>query len=122
MKKLNKKFIVTTLGLLLILMGCDTTSLHKMNINPQAVNQIDMNYLFSMELLGISNSGSAGDNRYLEWRTDVLWCSGVIQQLAFSTTGQYAAGDKYFDNQEVYHAPWRFWYTDVLKNAHEVIS
>jgi hypothetical protein len=108
--------------MMLIVMGCDTDTLHKMNVDPQAVNEIDMNYLFSEELLGISNSGSAGDNRYLEWRTDVLFCAPAIQQLAVSGGGQYAAGDKYFDNQEVYHAPWRFWYTDVLKNATEVIK
>lgn len=121
MKRLNK-IIISSLGFLVIMMGCDTKALHDLNINPQAVNEIDMNYLFTEVELGIAAGGSAGDNRYLDWRTNILWCSTIIQQLATTTSGQYGAGDKYFDNQEVYHAPWRFWYTDVLKNAHEVIK
>jgi hypothetical protein len=121
MKKINK-VILGALGLLLITMGCDTESLHKLNIDPQAVNEIDMNYLFTECELGIASAGSSGDNRYIDWRTNVLWCSGVIQQLATTTGGQYGCGDKYFDNQEVYHAPWRFWYSDVLKNATDILK
>lgn len=121
MKKLNK-VILSTLVMLMIISGCDTDSLHKMNIDPQAVNQIDMNYLFSETLLGIASGGSYGDNRYIDWRTNILFCAPAIQQLAVSGGGQYAAGDKYLDNQEVYHAPWRWWYTDVEKNCAEVIK
>ena len=121
MKRLNNVFLCT-LGLVMFILGCDTDALHKMNINPQAVNQIDMNYLFSMQELGIASGGSYGDNRYIDWRTNILFCAPAVQQLAVSGGGQYAAGDKYLDNQEVYHAPWRWWYSDVLKNAHEVIK
>jgi hypothetical protein len=121
MKKINK-VILSTLALFMIISGCDTDSLHKMNIDPQAVNQIDMNYLFSETLLGIASGGSYGDNRYIDWRTNILFCAPAIQQLAVSGGGQYAAGDKYLDNQEVYHAPWRWWYSDVEKNCAEVIK
>jgi hypothetical protein len=117
-----KKVILSTLGLLLIAMGCDTDSLHKLNVDPQAVNEINMNFLFTETELSIASAGAGGDNRFIDWRTGILWCSGVIQQLATTTGGQYGCGDKYFDNQEVYYAPWRFWYSDVLKNATEVLK
>jgi Starch-binding associating with outer membrane len=104
------------------MVGCDTTELHDLNINPQAVNQIDVNFMFSAAQLGsAAGGGTSGDNRYTDWRTNIGLCGYAIQQLA-TVSGGISPGDKYTDNQESYQAPWDFFYGDVLKNLAEVIK
>ena len=75
--------------------GCDTDELHEMNINPNAVNQIDMNYFFTAAELGMASNGSSGDNRYTDWRTNMNFASFAIQHFASDWSYQ---GEKYFDN------------------------
>jgi hypothetical protein len=102
--------------------GCDTEELHDLNINPQAVVEIDVNFLLSAAQLGsASGGGTSGDNRYIDWRTNIGFAAYAIQQLA-NISGGIAPGDKYTDNQESYQAPWDFFYGDVLKNLNEVIK
>ncbi len=78
--------------------GCDTTALHDLNINPNAVNTIDMNYFFTAAELGIRSGGASGDNRYIDWRTNIGMCAHAIQQFATAATGLLVTGDKYIDN------------------------
>ena len=80
------KLIQSTLLIAIIAAGCDTDELHEMNIDPNAVNQIDMNYFFTAAELGMASNGSSGDNRYTDWRTNINFASFAIQH--FATTGQ----------------------------------
>ncbi len=116
-----KKLIIGVFSALLLTTGgCDTDALHNLNINPQAPNTIDMNFLMTSAQLGTASGGSRGDNRFIDWRTNMGVCAHAIQQLA-NTGGGIASGDKYIDNFEANAAPWDFLYNDVLQNLAEII-
>lgn len=119
MKKF-KKYIKLGLAAILI-SGCDTDQLHDLNANPQALAQIDLNFLFTAAELGIASNGSTGDNRYIDWRTNIGMCSYAIQQLA-NAGGGIAPGDKYTSNGETNAAPFEFTYNDQLKNIAEILK
>jgi hypothetical protein len=106
------------------LAGCDTDELHDLNTNPQAVVKIDMNFLLTAAQLGsAAGGGTSGDNRYIDWRTNIGLAAYAIQQLAhLEGSDGIAPGDKYTHNQESYQAPWDFFYGDVLKNLAEIIK
>jgi hypothetical protein len=116
------KFIPGGLLAIILATGCDTNALHDLNINPNAVNQMDMNYFLTAAELGIASGGSRGDNRYIDWRTNIGMCAHATQQLATATTGLLATGDKYIDNDpEVNNAPFQFWLQDVGRTTAEII-
>ena len=77
-----KKIILSTVIAVVIAAGCDTTELQDFSINPQAVNQINLNFFFTPAQLGAASGGSTGDNRYIDWRTNIGMCSYAIQHLA----------------------------------------
>src|SRR6187402_1892822 len=104
MKILNK-IILCALAIVSPLAGCDTEELHDLNINPQAQLEVNMNYLFSSAQLGAASGGSGGDNRYIDWRTNIGYCSYWMQHLANSRAGGLGAGDKYLENVESDNAP-----------------
>lgn len=120
MKHINK-IILFSLVLLMPIAGCDTDDLHDLNINPQALNTVPLQYLFTAAQLGSAAGGSAGDNRYIDWRTNIGFAGYAIQQLS-TATGGISPGDKYTENAESYAAPWEFIYGDQLKNLAEVIK
>jgi hypothetical protein len=101
--------------------GCDTDELHEMNVNPQALITVPLQYLFTAAELGSASGGSAGDNRYIDWRTNIGFAGYAIQQLS-TAGGGISPGDKYFENAESYAAPWEFIYGDQLKNLAEIIK
>ena len=118
MKYINK-LVLCALVTVFLATGCNTEELQELNINPQAVNEIDLNYLFSSAELGIADGGTAS-NRYLNWRTNIGLASTAIQQLA--TPGSIsAAGNFYRHNEETASAPFEYTYGDQLKNIAEVI-
>lgn len=119
MKFINK-IILSVLALGIPMAACDTDELHNRNINPQALRTVPMEYLFTAAQLGSAAGGSAGDNRYIDWRTNIGLCAYAIQQLS-TATGGISPGDKYFDNVESYNAPWEFIYGDQLKNLAEIL-
>lgn len=102
--------------------GCDTTELHDMNLNPNAVNQIDVNYFFTAAELG-SACGGLRDNRYTDWRTNIGMCGHAIQQLASTSTGTISVGDKYLDNDvEPSNAPWDIMLANEGRTTAEIIK
>ncbi len=101
--------------------ACDTEDLHDLNINPQAVNEIDLNFIFTAGQIGTASGGSAGDNRFIDWRTNIGMAAYLIQQLG-NAGGGIAPGDKYTENFESNNAPFEFFYGDALKNLAEVIK
>lgn len=120
MKYLNK-LILFAAGLMLITVGCNTDALQDLNINPQSVATIDVNYMFSGAELSIASNGFSGDNRYTDWRTNIGLCGGYIQQL--TTFGSISAtGNFYRHNEEAVQCIFEFSYNDQLKNLAEVLK
>lgn len=121
MKHINKIFLIA-LATMVPMAACDTDELHERNINPQALTTVSMEFLFTGAQLGSASGGSAGDNRYIDWRTNIGFCGYAIQQLATAgTQGGIYPGERYTDNVESYNAPWEFIYGDQLKNLAEVL-
>jgi len=120
MNKISKKILAVLITAVMVA-GCNTQELQDLNINPQAVTKIDLNFMFSAAQLGAASGGSAGDNRYIDWRTNIGMCSMAIQQLA-NAGGGIAPGDKYTENFETSNAPFEFIYGDQLKNLAEVLK
>lgn len=109
--KYLKKFIYCAL-LAVVVSGCNKDSLKNLNVNPQAASEIDVNFLFTSAQLGAASGGSRGDNRYIDWRTNIGIASTTIQQLA--AIGDISnTGDKYLENVESNNAPFEFIYTDL---------
>lgn len=102
------------------LAGCNNDDLTDLNINPNAVQEINANFLFTAAELATACNGSAGDNWYTNWRTNVGTAAYAIQQLA-TATGGISQGDKYFENQEASQGVWDYFYNDQLKNIAEVL-
>jgi hypothetical protein len=116
------KFIPIALLAVLLISSCDTDKLHEMNINPNALNQMDVKFFFTRAELGLTSGGDRGDNRYLDWRTNIGMCAHCIQQLSTVSTGLLSSGDKYIDNDpEVDAAPFEFWIPGCGKWCAEVL-
>jgi hypothetical protein len=114
MKYINKLFL-SVLALFAPLAACDTDELQDMNINPQALNEVNMNFFFTAAELSSASGGFSGDNRYIDWRTNIGYTAYFMQHLSTTGLGLNQAGDKYFDNDEAWNAPWEFWYGNVGK-------
>ncbi len=114
MKYINK-IILSILALVAPLAACDTEELHDMNVNPQALNEVNLNFVFSAVELSSATNGFSGDNWYLNGRTNLGYTSYFIQQMSTTGLNLNTAGDKYFDNDEAWNAPWEFWYGDMVK-------
>src|SRR5210317_936911 len=101
------KYFLGTLFIFFIFSGCDTDELQELNINPQAVNEIDLNFMFSAAELSMGSGGFSGDNRFIDWRTNLGLCGGAIQQL--TTNGSISNNGNYYrHNFETAYAPWSF--------------
>ena len=118
--KYLKKIIYCTAFASIAISGCNKDSLKNLNINPQAANTIDVNFLFTSAQLGAASGGSRGDNRYIDWRTNIGIASTAIQHLA-AITDISNTGDKYFENMESNSAPFEFIYTDI-RSLNEIIK
>lgn len=121
MKKTYNSLITICLTILLVT-GCDTDALHELNINPQALNKIDMNFLFTRAQLGAASGGDVGDNRFIDWRTNIGFAGHAIQQLATTGTSLIGCGDKYCDYFEQNDAPFDFIYGGQLKNISDILK
>ena len=117
------KLVLSLILAISLVDGCDTDALHELNVNPNSVPEIDMNYFFTALALGITSGGSRGDNRYIDWRTNMGMCGHAIQQLATYQSGLLVTGDKYIDGDpEVNNAPYEFWLPDVGKKTKEILK
>src|SRR3990170_3315983 len=117
------KIILSTLLLAMGIVGCDTEELHDLNINPQTVDEINVNFLFTSAELGAASAGSSQDNRYIDWRTNIGLAAYAIQHLACGDCpGGISPGDKYSHNAESSSAPFERIYADQLKNIAEILK
>ena len=115
------KMAIGLIALLHPLAGCDTEELHDLNVNPNALTEVNVNFLFTAAELSTACNGAGGDNWYTNWRTNVGTCAYAVQQLA-AVTGGISQGDKYSENQEASQGVWDWYYGDQLKNLVEVIK
>lgn len=115
-----QKFIYSIAFTAVFLIGCNKPALKELNIDPQSRNTVDVNFLFTSAQLGAASGGSRGDNRYIDWRTNIGMASTAIQQLA-AIADISNTGDKYFDNAETASAPFEFIYSD-LRSLADVIK
>jgi len=115
------KLIPFLFGLMLMSLGCDTENLHERNVDPQSVSEMDLNYMFSAAELSIACNGGAGNNRYVNWRSNIGMCAGAIQQI--TTFGSISENGNYYRHQEDVAASFFVYsYNDQLKNLSEVIK
>jgi hypothetical protein len=119
--KYLKKVIFCTVVSASLVTGCNTDELKNLNVDPQALSEINLNFMFTSAQLGAASAGSGGDNRFIDWRTNIGFCAHVIQQLA-NAGGGIAAGDKYFDDFEETSAPFDYIYYDQLKNIGQILQ
>lgn len=116
------RLIQSALLIFIFVAGCDTEKLHDMNINPNAVNQIDVNYFLTAAELSASNNGLR-DDRYTDWRTNIGMCAHAIQHLASTSTGTISVGDKYLENDvEPSNAPWDHFFAGDGRVTAEIIK
>jgi hypothetical protein len=113
--------------LILLSVGCDTQKLHDLNVNPNAVNTIDLNYFFTAVELGSASSGSSfplAGNRSTDWGTNIGICAHAIQQLAYAGPSGtlFAPGDKYLEDQQLSNMLFQIFYGDVAQNCAEILS
>ncbi|MCC6286996.1 MAG: SusD/RagB family nutrient-binding outer membrane lipoprotein [Chitinophagaceae bacterium] len=114
-----KLILITAVGISM-LTACNKKSFQDLNINTQAQSTIDLNFLFTSAQLGAASGGSGGDNRYIDWRTNLGMASTTIQQMG-SIGGIPNNGDKYLDDAEMSSAPFQIIYSDQLKNLGEIL-
>ena len=120
--KYISKLIICTAVLSIFVIGCNTKELQDLNLNPQAINQVNLNFMFSPVQLASAAGGGSGDNRYTDWRTNIGMCAYAIQQLANGGQGGIAPGDTYTDNFETAEALFQFIYGDELPKLYEIIK
>ena len=110
-----KSIHITTLVTALFIGGCNDESFQELDLNPQAVNQIDLNFMFTPVLLQLS---TGSNNRAFHWNANHLFCSMVIQQIA--STGNDAQGDKYLHNTRTTNEFFEFSY-ETLRYIAEIL-
>src|SRR4026207_2223492 len=121
MKYLKKLIFCIAIGAA-FLTSCNKAGLTDLNINPQALNTVNLNFMFTSAQLGAASGGSEGDNWYTDWRTNINVCSYAIQHL--STLGE-ELGDKYKETGTTFesnNAPFEFAYGGQLKNVSAVLK
>jgi len=118
MKSLIKIIFCTLFGSAFI--ACNKQGFKDLNIDPQSLPSINLNFIFSSVELGAASAGSSGDNRYIDWRTNIGFASMAIQQVA-NAGGGIAPGDKYTENVESSNAPFEQIYGDQLKNIATIL-
>ncbi len=102
--------------------SCNKDTLKDLNVNPQARNTLDLNFLFTSAQLGAASGGSAGDDWYTDWRTNINVCGYAIQHLA-SLGGEL--GEKYVESGSTFesnNATFEFTYADQLKNIGAILK
>lgn len=114
MKYLNyiTAFIVAVL--LIPLNGCNTDSLNELNDDPTVAQEIDPGYILAYTQLQTSGA------RYENWRTQLIYQSTMIQQLAALAT--YWSGDKYLWNNQYSAALWDSGFTNYIKDLTNLVE
>ncbi|WP_288369377.1 SusD/RagB family nutrient-binding outer membrane lipoprotein [uncultured Algoriphagus sp.] len=110
--RISNKITGLMLASMLFATSCSEQDLLDLNINQNAVEDIDMQYLFSLGTLRIGGE-------YENTRANMLYAATMIQHTA-STAG-YFSGDKYFYSAQYSGAYMERHFTDVIRLFSEVI-
>ncbi|MFT4024834.1 MAG: SusD/RagB family nutrient-binding outer membrane lipoprotein, partial [Flavihumibacter sp.] len=119
MKNIKRSIVILTVVAALVT-GCSKSALEKLNVDPQAQGDINLNFLFSAVQLGLTSGGTLGENRDLDWRVNIGYGAYAIQHLAFLDQG-IAPGDKYEEYAEGDERPFRYFYTDGLRKMSDIL-
>ncbi|MBN3519836.1 SusD/RagB family nutrient-binding outer membrane lipoprotein [Algoriphagus lutimaris] len=111
--RLRNKITGLILGTLLLGTSCNEQDLLDLNVNKNAVEDIDMRYLFSLGTLRIGGE-------YENTRANMLYAATMIQHTA-STAG-YFSGDKYFYSAQYSGAYMERHFTAVIRLFSHVIT
>ncbi len=95
--------------------GCNDQAFQDLDLNPQAVNQIDLNFIFTPIPLQLSSGSRNGG---LNNVSNLRYCSMVIQHLASSNINMQ--GDKYLHDTRTVDALFNFSY-ETLRNISEIL-
>lgn len=114
--KLFKKFLIVIAIGLVPMIACDTDKLVELNEDPNAVTEMDWRYLLTNAQV------DASENRYVNWRTGLIFSGLLIQSTGSPFAGAYSGGDVYdrgiIDHQNSY---WDYVYIHALKTLAEII-
>jgi hypothetical protein len=114
MKSINYLAAILLALFLIPLNGCDTESLHELNENPTVAEEIDPGYILAYTQLQTSGE------RFENWRTQLIYQSTMIQQLA--TLATYWSGDKYLYNDQYSGALWERAFTNYIKDLANLVE
>ncbi len=112
MKRLHK-ITVILLAFTLTFSSCDEQALLDLNVDQNAVTDMDMRFLFSLATLRIGGE-------YENTRANMLYAATMIQHT--SSMAGYFSGDKYFYNAQYSGAYMETHYTGVMRLFSHVIS
>ncbi|MBK8055501.1 MAG: SusD/RagB family nutrient-binding outer membrane lipoprotein [Saprospiraceae bacterium] len=112
MKSIFLKFCMIA-SFIVMVDSCSKDALADLNVDPNAVTDIDMQYLFTLGTLRVGGE-------YENTRALMLYAAPMIQHTA-STAG-YFSGDKYFYNSGYSGAYMERQFTDVIRLLSQVIS
>lgn len=111
--RIFNKITILVLSSLLFATSCNEDALLDLNINQNAVDNVDMRYLLSLGTLRIGGE-------YENTRANMLYSATMVQHTA-STAG-YFSGDKYFYSAQYSGAYMERHFTDVIRLFSHVIS
>ena len=98
---------------MLILTGCDSDELTELNVNKNAVTEMDPSYLFTRATLAINGE-------YEMTRVLSIYSAPIIQHIA--STASYFSGDKYYYSSQYSGAFMETQYSNVIRFYSNVIA
>lgn len=112
MRNILKRFSLFT-AVTLILLGCSKDELAELNINKNAVTDIEMSYLFTRGTLRLGNE-------YDNTRAVSIYAAPMIQHIA--SIAAYFSGDKYYYSNQYSGAFMNIQYEYAIKLFSQVIA
>lgn len=104
---------LATIFSVLISTGCDTDELVELNINKNAVTELDPSYLFTKATLSLNGE-------YEMTRALSIYSAPMIQHIA--STASYFSGDKYYYSSQYSGAFMETQYDNVIRYYSNIIS
>ena len=116
MKKITQNILIFFISIL-ILGSCEDslTTFGDMNTNPTASNKGNLNYMFTYSQL--TGSGE----RYENWRTNLIYCSTMIQHFG-STALWESHGGKYTFNEGYSSSYFDRYYSNYIRDLIDIIE
>jgi hypothetical protein len=104
---------------LIMTMGACTKDFEEININPNAPSAVPLEYLLAQSTLQIAGEG--GDPGYRSWRTNIIYCAMMMQQMS-STEVTFYRGTVYTFQGDLSAAWFERAYPNSVKNLVNLIN